>query len=93
MIVVVNQLMNECEVAINPVGVDSEGLRCEVICGPCTFRAKIRVHYIYAIVGEKPFSWTQNPPPAKLCEFDFHSENQEINWLRKESVAFPVGFE
>ncbi len=35
--------------------------------------------YLWVIVGEKAFSWTQNPPPAMLCEFDSRSEHQEIS--------------
>jgi hypothetical protein len=50
--------------------------------------------YLYVIVGEKPFSWTQNPPPAKVSEFDFHSEDRENQpGYGKKTVAFPVGFE
>ena len=29
-------------------------------------------------MGEKAFLWTQNPPPARVCEFDSRSEHQEI---------------
>src|SRR5271157_1996074 len=37
--------MDEYQVIINPVGMDSEGLGCEVIRGPGAFRAKTMVHY------------------------------------------------